>query len=39
MGNNSAALMFALLAILLWAKHRDNIARLAARTEPRIGSR
>jgi glycerol-3-phosphate acyltransferase PlsY len=26
------------MAILLWAKHRANISRLAAGTEPRIGT-
>jgi glycerol-3-phosphate acyltransferase PlsY len=39
MGRSDAALMFGLMAILLWAKHRANIARLAAGTESRIGMR
>ncbi len=38
MGGSDAALMFGLMAILLWAKHRANISRLAAGTEPRIGT-
>ncbi len=37
MGQTGAAATFGLMAILLWAKHRANIARLAAGTEPRIG--
>jgi acyl phosphate:glycerol-3-phosphate acyltransferase len=39
MGRSDAALMFGPMAILLWVKHRANIARLAAGTEPRIGVR
>ena len=38
MGRSDAAQMFGLMAILLWAKHRANIARLLAGTEPRIGT-
>ena len=38
LGRSDAALMFGLMAILLWAKHRANISRLAAGTEPRIGT-
>ncbi|MGH6795143.1 MAG: glycerol-3-phosphate 1-O-acyltransferase PlsY [Methylocella sp.] len=37
LGRSDAALMFGLMAILLWVKHRANIARLAAGTESRIG--
>lgn len=37
MGQTGAALAFAVLAILLWAKHHANIARLLAGTEPKIG--
>jgi glycerol-3-phosphate acyltransferase PlsY len=37
-GRSGAVLMFGLMAILLWAKHRANISRLAAGTEPRIGT-
>jgi glycerol-3-phosphate acyltransferase PlsY len=37
MGQTGAAFMFGLMAILLWAKHRPNILRLAAGTESRIG--
>ncbi|MFZ0496621.1 MAG: glycerol-3-phosphate 1-O-acyltransferase PlsY [Methylocella sp.] len=38
LGRSDAALMFALMAILLWIKHRANISRLAAGTESRIGT-
>lgn len=37
MGQTGAALAFGVLAILLWAKHHANIARLLAGTEPKIG--
>jgi acyl phosphate:glycerol-3-phosphate acyltransferase len=37
MARSDAALMFGLMAILLWVKHRANISRLAAGTESRIG--
>jgi acyl phosphate:glycerol-3-phosphate acyltransferase len=37
-GRNDAALMFGLMAILLWVKHRANISRLAGGTESRIGT-
>lgn len=33
-----AVLLAALLAALVWARHSDNIRRLVAGTEPRIGS-
>jgi glycerol-3-phosphate acyltransferase PlsY len=36
-GSADAALVFALLAMLLWAKHRPNIERLLAGTESKIG--
>jgi acyl phosphate:glycerol-3-phosphate acyltransferase len=39
MARDDAALMFGLMAILLWAKHRGNIGRLLAGSEPRIGMR
>jgi len=39
LGRSDTALMFGLMAILLWVKHRANIARLAAGTESRIGMR
>ena len=32
------ALIFGLMALLLWERHRANLARLAAGTESRIGS-
>jgi glycerol-3-phosphate acyltransferase PlsY len=38
MAQTTAALMFGLMAILLWLKHRANISRLLAGTEPRIGT-
>jgi len=38
MGESSAALIFGLMTVLLWAKHRANIARLAQGTESRIGT-
>ncbi len=38
MGENGAALVFGLMTILLWVKHRANIARLAKGTESRIGA-
>lgn len=36
-GNVPAALLMAVVAVLLWAKHGQNIARLHAGTEGRIG--
>jgi len=36
-GQTSAALIFGVMAIFLWAKHRANIGRLLAGTESRIG--
>lgn len=37
-GENGAAFVFGLMAVVLWERHRANIARLAAGTESRIGS-
>lgn len=37
-GEGGAALIFGLMTLLLWERHRANIARLAAGTESRIGS-
>ncbi len=37
-GENGAAFVFGLMAVMLWERHRANIARLAAGTESRIGS-
>jgi acyl phosphate:glycerol-3-phosphate acyltransferase len=37
-GKQDAALIFVLLSALVWIKHRANIGRLAAGTEPRIGA-
>jgi glycerol-3-phosphate acyltransferase PlsY len=39
MGKSGAALIFGLMTLLLWERHRANVARLAAGTESRIGSR
>lgn len=39
MGRADAALVFGLLAVLLWTKHRANIERLLAGTESRIGQK
>lgn len=39
LGRADAALVFALLAVVLWTKHRANIARLLAGTESRIGQK
>ncbi|MCI0600955.1 MAG: glycerol-3-phosphate 1-O-acyltransferase PlsY [Beijerinckiaceae bacterium] len=38
LGESSAALVFGLMTLLLWTKHRANIARLAQGTESRIGT-
>ncbi|HXY57302.1 MAG TPA: glycerol-3-phosphate 1-O-acyltransferase PlsY [Methylocystis sp.] len=38
-GRPDAAAVFALLAALLWWKHRENIVRLRAGTESRIGQK
>ncbi len=38
-GNLPAAILFLLLAVLLWIMHRANIARLAAGTESKIGGK
>ena len=38
-GQAVAALLFALLTVLLWVKHRENIARLRAGSESRIGAK
>jgi len=37
-GQTNAALLFGLMAVLLWIKHRANISRLLAGTESRIGT-
>ncbi len=39
MGSNREALLFAILTIVLWFKHRDNIMRLRQGTEGRIGQK
>jgi acyl phosphate:glycerol-3-phosphate acyltransferase len=39
LGRGDAALLIALLAVILWLKHRSNIARLMAGTEGRIGQK
>jgi acyl phosphate:glycerol-3-phosphate acyltransferase len=38
-GLPAAGLVYGLLAALVWWKHRENIARLLAGTEPRIGGK
>jgi acyl phosphate:glycerol-3-phosphate acyltransferase len=38
-GNRAAALLFALLTVLLWIRHADNLRRLASGTESRIGEK
>jgi len=38
-GDRAAALMFAALTVLVYIMHRDNIARLLAGTESRIGAK
>lgn len=38
LGEPQAAALFAVLTIIVWIKHRANIARLIAGTEPRIGA-
>ena len=39
LGQPAAALLFAILTVVLWVKHRENIARLRAGSESRIGAR
>jgi acyl phosphate:glycerol-3-phosphate acyltransferase len=39
LGRAEAAVVFALLAALLWVKHRANLERLMQGTETRIGQR
>lgn len=39
MGRAESAVLFALLALMLWAKHHANIARLMAGTESKIGQK
>jgi glycerol-3-phosphate acyltransferase PlsY len=39
LGDGRTALVFALLAALVWMKHSANILRLARGTEPRIGAK
>ena len=38
-GNNNLAVLLALLAILLWLKHHENIRRLLEGTEGKIGAK
>lgn len=38
LGKTGFALVFALMTVILWERHRANIARLAKGTESRIGS-
>jgi glycerol-3-phosphate acyltransferase PlsY len=39
LGQPDAAILFSILAVILWAKHSANIARLLAGTESRIGQK
>ncbi|MDN2564741.1 glycerol-3-phosphate 1-O-acyltransferase PlsY [Aquibium sp. A9E412] len=39
MGDADAAILFALMSLIVFVKHRANIARLAAGTESRIGAK
>ena len=39
LGHQSEAMLFALLAVILWVMHRANIKRLLAGTESRIGKK
>ncbi len=39
LGHPQLALLFAVLTMLLWFKHRDNIRRLSAGSEGRIGAK
>ena len=39
LGRQSEAMLFALLAVILWVMHRANIKRLLAGTESRIGKK
>ena len=39
LGQREAAILFAILAVVLWIKHRANIERLMAGTEGRIGKK
>lgn len=38
-GQGKVAMLYCILSALLWFMHRGNIARLAAKTEPRIGKK
>ncbi len=38
LGQPEAACLFTVLTIMIWIKHRANIARLMSGTEPRIGA-
>lgn len=38
-GQGKVAVLYCILSTILWSRHRENIARLAARTEPRIGEK
>jgi glycerol-3-phosphate acyltransferase PlsY len=39
LGQGTTALLCLLLTVLIWWRHRGNIARIRAGTEPRIGSK
>ncbi len=38
-GNEKVALLFAILTVITWWKHRANISRLLSGTESKIGSK
>ncbi|MGV6871212.1 glycerol-3-phosphate 1-O-acyltransferase PlsY [Pseudochelatococcus sp. B33] len=38
-GQGKVAVLYCVLSAILWIRHRENVARLAARTEPRIGQK
>jgi glycerol-3-phosphate acyltransferase PlsY len=39
LGHQDAALLFAVLSVIVFVKHRANIGRLVAGTETRIGAK
>jgi len=39
LGNPKAAILFTALTVMVWIRHRSNIARLLAGTEPKIGTK
>lgn len=39
LGEHKTALLFAILTVMIWLRHRANIERLLAGTEPKIGTK